>query len=134
MVSAPTPPRASAARSNLIPVTAAAAAPNAAATSRLAATEPVAATSNPATNGPAKVPSPSPMLVATLAATSSLGARAKAGRSAAWIGLMSDPDPATTAASTYVSSTGRSAATTSAVARAPAERTRLIVVSTRSPR
>ena len=97
--STPIPPLASAALSKLMPVTAAAAPANAAATSRLATTDPVAATSNPATSGPTKVPIPSPVLEATFAATSSPGVRAKAGRSADWIGRMSDPAPATTAAS-----------------------------------
>jgi hypothetical protein len=127
-------PRASAARSKRIPVSAAAAAAKAAETSTLATTEPVVATSIPASSGPRKVPSPSPKLEATLAATSSRGERANAGRSAVWIGLTSDPAPATTAASTNVSSIGRSIATTPAVAIAPTDRTVLIASRTRSPR
>lgn len=126
--------RASASRSKWTPVTVAAAAPKITAMRRLDGTEPVHTTRIPASSGPTNVPIPSPMLEATFAATSSPGVRARAGRSAYWIGRTSEPAPATTAASAYMVSIGAPTATTAAVATAPPHRTTLITVRTRSPR
>ncbi len=131
--SSPAPGLASAARSNRIPVTTAAAPANAAATRTAVAADPVVATTMLASSGPRNVPRPSPRLEATFAATSSPGLRANAGKSAVWMGRTRAPAPATNATSTNVEARGSSIAITSAVSRAPRQRARLTTVRTRLP-
>ena len=132
-LSTPIPPRASAALSKLIPVTAAAARRMQPQRARW----PPRTRSRDEQTGNERADEgsePSPVLDATFAATSSPGVLANAGRSADWIGRIKDPAPATRAARKYVNSNGKSVATTDAVATAPTARIALMTVSTRSPR
>ena len=128
------PPRASRSSWNRRPARIAAAPTKASATTAHAATGPALTTIAAPTRGPTKPPAPSPMLLLTLAATSSDGVRASAGIRPVWIGRTSTPAAAPIPASANANPAGAPTARTRAVDAAAAARTRLTATSARSPR